>query len=95
MSRGLGDVYKRQGIHPATGLIALLAGTELFGVWGALLAAPLAGLLQATAVALYLELRGGDPQAVLRAVAEQEVRTQADAVAAAAAPAAAPPGRPA
>jgi predicted PurR-regulated permease PerM len=34
------------GIHPVVGIIALLAGSELFGVWGALLAAPLAGLLQ-------------------------------------------------
>jgi predicted PurR-regulated permease PerM len=33
------------GTHPATGLLALLAGTELFGIWGALFAAPLAGLL--------------------------------------------------
>lgn len=34
------------GIHPVVGIIALLAGSELFGVWGALFAAPLAGLLQ-------------------------------------------------
>jgi predicted PurR-regulated permease PerM len=43
------------GIHPATGLIALLAGTELFGVAGALLAAPVAGLLQALLVELWHE----------------------------------------
>jgi predicted PurR-regulated permease PerM len=60
---------KAVGIHPATGLIAFVAGTELFGVWGALLAAPLAGLLQAVGTAAWLELRGEDPQAVLRAVA--------------------------
>jgi len=33
---------KAVGIHPATGLVALVAlvaGTELFGVWGALFAA--------------------------------------------------------
>jgi predicted PurR-regulated permease PerM len=59
------------GIHPATGLVALLAGTELFGVWGALFAAPLAGLLQAIATAAWMEARGGDPQAVLKAVTEQ------------------------
>ncbi len=35
------------GIHPATGLIALVAGIELFGIWGALFAAPLASFLQA------------------------------------------------
>jgi predicted PurR-regulated permease PerM len=60
------------GIHPATGLIALVAGTELFGIWGALFAAPLAGLLQAIATAAWLELRGGAPQEVLKAVAAEE-----------------------
>jgi predicted PurR-regulated permease PerM len=59
------------GIHPATGLIALVAGTEVFGIWGALFAAPLAGLLQSVVVALWIEFRGGDPQTVLEA-AESE-----------------------
>jgi predicted PurR-regulated permease PerM len=59
------------GIHPATGLIALVAGTELFGVWGALFAAPLAGLLQAIVTAAWLEFRGGHPQEVLRAMADE------------------------
>jgi predicted PurR-regulated permease PerM len=45
------------GIHPATGLIALVAGTEVFGIWGALFAAPLAGLLQSIATAAWIELR--------------------------------------
>lgn len=58
------------GIHPATALVALVAGTELFGVWGTLFAAPLAGLVQAIFVATWLELRGGDPQTVLHAAAE-------------------------
>jgi predicted PurR-regulated permease PerM len=59
------------GIHPATGLIALVAGTELFGVWGALFAAPLAGLLQAIVTAAWLELRGGAPEDILQAVAQE------------------------
>ncbi len=59
------------GIHPATGLVALVAGTELFGIWGALLAAPTAGLVQAIVTAAWLELRGGKPQDVLAAVADQ------------------------
>jgi predicted PurR-regulated permease PerM len=54
------------GIHPATGLIALVAGTELFGVWGALFAAPVAGLVQATLAAAWLEFRGGRPDEVLQ-----------------------------
>ncbi|HEX8918534.1 MAG TPA: AI-2E family transporter [Chloroflexota bacterium] len=58
------------GIHPATALIALVAGTELFGLWGALFAAPLAGLLQAIGTAAYREIRGGDPTAVVHAVVE-------------------------
>jgi predicted PurR-regulated permease PerM len=69
------------GIHPATALVALVAGTELFGVWGALLGAPLAGLIQAIATAIWRELRGADPKAVLQAVMQQdtmEIKTNAD-----------------
>ncbi len=62
---------KAVGIHPATGLIALVAGTEVFGVWGALFAAPLAGLLQAILTAAWLEFRGGHPQEVLDAVTSE------------------------
>ncbi len=46
------------GIHPATALIGLVAGTELFGFWGALFAAPLAGLLQAFSTVAWREVRG-------------------------------------
>jgi len=45
------------GIHPAVALVALVAGTELFGIWGALFGAPLAGLLQATATVLWTEYK--------------------------------------
>ena len=45
------------GIHPAVALIALLAGTELFGFWGALFGAPLAGLLQAVVIAVWREVQ--------------------------------------
>jgi predicted PurR-regulated permease PerM len=51
-------IGKAVGIHPATGLIALLAGTELFGVWGALFASPVAGLLQAIVTAVWRESIG-------------------------------------
>lgn len=71
------------GIHPATGLIALVAGTEVFGVWGALFAAPVAGLLQSVLVAAWLELRGGKPREVLQAVARETDDHAAQAVAAA------------
>jgi predicted PurR-regulated permease PerM len=45
------------GIHPAVALLALVAGSELFGLWGALFGAPLAGLLQALGTTLWRELR--------------------------------------
>jgi predicted PurR-regulated permease PerM len=45
------------GIHPAVALLALVAGSELFGVWGALLGAPIAGVLQAIAKAAWREVR--------------------------------------
>ncbi len=70
------------GIHPATGLIALVAGTELFGIWGALFAAPLAGLLQAIVTAAWLEFRGGKPQEVLQVMTDEagaQVARQVDA----------------
>lgn len=60
------------GIHPATALVALVAGTELFGIWGALFGAPLAGLIQTMATAAYHELRGADPKAVLDAVVQNQ-----------------------
>jgi predicted PurR-regulated permease PerM len=57
---------KAVGIHPATALVGLVAGTELFGLWGALFAAPLAGLLQAIGTAAWHELRGRDPRVVVQ-----------------------------
>lgn len=78
------------GIHPATALIALVAGTELFGVWGALFGSPLAGLLQAIGTAVWLEMRGDNPRAVLqgaeqaghdlRVVADREAEKEVDEV---------------
>lgn len=71
---------KAVGIHPATALVALVAGTELFGVWGALFAAPLAGLLQAIGAAVWREVRGAHPDEVLQAVVErQDQKAKVDA----------------
>src|SRR5258706_6049692 len=55
------------GIHPAIAILALIAGTELFGFWGALFGAPLAGLVQATVVAGWREYRAGSIQAIASA----------------------------
>jgi len=38
-------------------LLALVAGSELFGIWGALFGAPLAGLLQAIVTVAWREVR--------------------------------------
>jgi predicted PurR-regulated permease PerM len=61
---------KAVGIHPATALVGLVAGTELFGLWGALFAAPLAGLVQAILTVAWQEIRGGDPHMALPSSAE-------------------------
>lgn len=45
------------GIHPAVALLALVAGSELFGLWGALFGAPIAGLVQAIVTAAWREAR--------------------------------------
>jgi predicted PurR-regulated permease PerM len=59
------------GIHPGVALVALVAGTELFGIWGALLGAPIAGLIQAIGTAIWQEARGGRPEEIVKHVAEQ------------------------
>ena len=50
-------VGKSIGLHPVVSLAALLAGAELFGIGGALFASPVAGVLQAFLVAIWLEWR--------------------------------------
>ena len=64
------------GIHPAVALVALLAGTELFGIWGALFGAPLAGLLQAIVTAAWREIQAGAPE-VVEATASKARRARA------------------
>jgi predicted PurR-regulated permease PerM len=55
-------VGKAVGLHPAVSLFALLAGAELFGVWGAIFAAPLAGVTQALLTAFYADWRAAHPE---------------------------------
>ena len=50
-------VGKAIGLHPIVSLMALIAGAELFGIWGALFASPIAGILQALLVAFWIEWR--------------------------------------
>jgi predicted PurR-regulated permease PerM len=46
-------VGKAVGLHPLVSLIALIAGTELFGITGALFASPVAGIIQSVLVSLW------------------------------------------
>ncbi len=50
-------VGKAVGLHPVISLAALIAGSELFGIWGALFASPIAGVLQALIVAIWTNWR--------------------------------------
>ncbi len=50
-------IGKAVGLHPVVSLLALTIGGELFGVWGAIFASPLAGLIQAFAVIFWINYR--------------------------------------
>jgi predicted PurR-regulated permease PerM len=50
------------GLHPAVSIIALVAGAELFGIWGAVFAAPLAGLIQVLLSSAWQEWRELHPR---------------------------------
>jgi predicted PurR-regulated permease PerM len=55
-------VGKAIGLHPAVSLIAVIAGAELFGIWGALLASPIAGVLQTAIITFWGEWRHTHPE---------------------------------
>ena len=55
-------VGKAVGLHPIVSLFALIAGAELFGVWGALFASPVAGILQSLIVATWSQWRVTHPE---------------------------------
>jgi predicted PurR-regulated permease PerM len=74
-------VGKAIGLHPVVSLVALIAGGELFGIWGALFASPVAGVLQAFLVAIWSEWRETHPQEFQEArnkAAEQVEKNIAD-----------------
>jgi predicted PurR-regulated permease PerM len=60
-------VGKAIGLHPVVSLAALIAGAELFGIAGALLASPVAGVLQALLVAIWVGWRATHPKEFQRA----------------------------
>lgn len=47
---------KALGVHPAVAVLALVAGGEVLGLWGALFGAPIAGLLQSAGAAIWREV---------------------------------------
>lgn len=50
------------GLHPVVSLAALIAGGELFGIWGALFASPIAGVLQVIIVEIWKQWRASHPE---------------------------------
>ena len=60
-------VGKAIGLHPVVSLAALVAGAELFGIWGALFASPIAGVIQTVLVTIWSEWRETHPQEFQRA----------------------------
>src|SRR2546428_536393 len=56
-------VGKAVGLHPIVSLTALVAGAELFGIWGALFASPIAGIIQVLIAAFWTEWRTRHPEA--------------------------------
>jgi predicted PurR-regulated permease PerM len=54
-------VGKAVGLHPVVSIVALIAGAELFGLWGALFASPIAGVLQALLVDFWEQWRQRNP----------------------------------
>jgi predicted PurR-regulated permease PerM len=54
-------VGKAVGLRPVVSLAALVAGSELFGIWGALFASPFAGVLQAVLIAFWVQWRETHP----------------------------------
>ncbi len=55
-------IGKTIGLHPVVSLAALIAGAELFGIAGALLASPVAGVLQALLMAIWTQWRQAHPK---------------------------------
>ncbi len=65
-------VGRAVGLHPAVSLFALILGAEVFGVWGALFAAPAAGLIASLLRALWLDWRATHPDQFPKEVALED-----------------------
>lgn len=54
------------GLHPIVAILALVAGSELFGLWGAIFGAPVVGFCQAIIVSAWAEWRAGAAYQLVR-----------------------------
>jgi predicted PurR-regulated permease PerM len=64
------------GLHPIMAILALVAGTELFGIWGAVFAAPVVGLLQAIVISAWTEWRAAHPEQFQKTPIEEPTPTR-------------------
>ncbi|GHO77279.1 hypothetical protein KSD_50500 [Ktedonobacter sp. SOSP1-85] len=69
-------VGKAIGLHPVISIAALIAGAELFGIWGALFASPVVGVLQVIIVALWSSWRQHRPEQFVQV--KQQVTDQVE-----------------
>jgi hypothetical protein len=53
------------GLHPVASILALIAGAQLFGAFGALLATPIVGAIWVVIVSLYGSIRGESADTML------------------------------
>ncbi len=60
------------GLHPILSLFAVISGTELFGLRGALFSAPIAGALQSLVVAVWAEWKENNPKEFQRIEKKQK-----------------------
>src|SRR3984893_3320894 len=72
-------VGKTIGLHPVVSMAALIAGAELFGIPGALLASPVAGVIQAFLVTIWTEWRETHPKEFK--IAQEEASEKAEGLA--------------
>ncbi|MGH2495715.1 MAG: AI-2E family transporter [Ktedonobacteraceae bacterium] len=72
-------VGKTIGLHPLVSMAALIAGAELFGIPGALLASPVAGVIQAFLIAIWAEWRQTHPKEFK--MAQEEASEKAESLA--------------
>ena len=68
------------GLHPVLSLFALILGGELFGLWGMLLAVPMAASIQVVLYRLFPRLTAPTPLSLLSAESSPRLRTAPDVV---------------